>query len=233
MVVAADDVGDAHVVVVDDDGEHVGRRAVGAQKHEVVEILVLPHHPALDLVLDDRLALARRLEPDHRLDAGRRLGRVAVAPAPVVAHRPALGFRRLAHLLQLPRARVAVIGAAGGDEALGDLLVARGAGELVHGVAVPVDAEPGEAVEDRLDRGLGRALAVGVLDAQQHLAAVLLGEKPVEQRRARPADVQEAGGRRGETRDDLVGHGRSGARGRRRPGCSGARRRVACRVSPA
>ena len=58
MVVAADDVGDAHVVVVDDDGEHVGRRAVGAQQDEVVEILVLPHDPALHLVLDDRLALA-------------------------------------------------------------------------------------------------------------------------------------------------------------------------------
>ena len=41
MVVAADDVGHAHVVVVDDDGEHVGRRAVGAQQHEVVEVLVL------------------------------------------------------------------------------------------------------------------------------------------------------------------------------------------------
>ena len=32
VVVAADDVGHAHVVVVDHDGEHVGRRAVGAQQ---------------------------------------------------------------------------------------------------------------------------------------------------------------------------------------------------------
>ena len=58
VIVAADDVGDVHVVVVDDDGEHVGRRAVGAQQHEIVEILVLPHDAALDLVLDHRLALA-------------------------------------------------------------------------------------------------------------------------------------------------------------------------------
>ena len=61
MVVAADDVGDAHVVVVDHDGQHVGRRAVRAQQHEVVEILVLPDHAALDRVLDHRLALRRRL----------------------------------------------------------------------------------------------------------------------------------------------------------------------------
>jgi hypothetical protein len=40
MIVAANDMRDAHVVIVDDDGEHVGRRAVGAQQHEVVEILV-------------------------------------------------------------------------------------------------------------------------------------------------------------------------------------------------
>ena len=56
VIVAADDVGDAHVVVVDDDGEHVGRRAVGAQQHEVVEVLVLPDHAALHLILDHGLA---------------------------------------------------------------------------------------------------------------------------------------------------------------------------------
>ena len=73
MVVAADDVGDAHVVVVDDDSEHVGRRAVGAQQHEIVEVLVLPHHAALDLIFDDRFAGQRRLEANGRRNARRRL----------------------------------------------------------------------------------------------------------------------------------------------------------------
>ncbi len=36
MIVAADDVRDAHVAVVDDNTEMVGRRAVGAQDHEIV-----------------------------------------------------------------------------------------------------------------------------------------------------------------------------------------------------
>ena len=72
MVVAADDVGDAHVVIVDHHREHVGRRAVGAEQHEIVELAVLDGDPALDLVLDRRLALARRLQPDHegRVGAG-------------------------------------------------------------------------------------------------------------------------------------------------------------------
>ena len=56
MIVAADDMGDAHVVVVDHDGQHVGRRAVGAQQHQIVEILVLPDDAALHLVLDHGLA---------------------------------------------------------------------------------------------------------------------------------------------------------------------------------
>ena len=102
VVVAADDVGDAHVVVVDHDGEHVGRRAVGAQQHEVVEILVLPDHAALHLVLDRGLARERRLEADHRLDAGRSLGRVAVAPAAVIELGASFAARLLAHLARAP-----------------------------------------------------------------------------------------------------------------------------------
>ena len=84
VVVAADDVGHAHVVVVDHHRQHVGRIAVGAQQHEIVEVLVLPGDAALDLVLDHGLAGQRRLQPDRGLDAGRRVGRIAVAPAAVV-----------------------------------------------------------------------------------------------------------------------------------------------------
>ena len=90
MIVAADDMGDAHVVVVDHHGQHVSGRAVRAQQHEVVEIFVLPGHAALHLIVDDGFAGLRRLQPDHRLHAGRRIGRVAVAPAPVIKLGPAL-----------------------------------------------------------------------------------------------------------------------------------------------
>jgi hypothetical protein len=103
MVVAADDVGDAHVVIVDDHGVHVGRVAVRAQDDEIVQILVGETHVALHAVAHDRLALLRRLDADRALDAGRRLGRIAVAPAPVIARRSALGARLLAHFLQLGR----------------------------------------------------------------------------------------------------------------------------------
>ena len=72
MVVAADDMGDAHVVIVDHHREIVGRRAVAAQDDEIVEVLVGEHDAALHAVLDHRLALARRLEADRGLNSRRR-----------------------------------------------------------------------------------------------------------------------------------------------------------------
>ena len=88
---------------------------------------------------------------------------------------------------------VAAIGVAALEQLVRDLGVARPELRLVIFVAVPIEAEPAHPVEDRVDRLLGRAGLVGVLDAQQEFAAVVAGEQPVEQRRARAADVQEAG----------------------------------------
>ena len=85
----------------------------------------------------------------------------------------------------------------------------------MHRLAVPIEPKPAQAVEDRLHRLRRRAFAVGVLDAQQELAADVLGVEPVEQRRARAADVQEAGRGGGETGDDL-GHEELAARDRPR-----------------
>ena len=93
VIVAADDVGDRHVVVVHDHREHVGGRAVGAQQDHVVQLRVGEAHLALDPILDHRFAAARRFEPDHRRHARRRLGRIAIAPAAVVDGAPSLGTR--------------------------------------------------------------------------------------------------------------------------------------------
>ena len=90
MVVAANDVGDPHVVIVDHHREHVGRRAVGAQQDEIVELGILDRDFALDLVLDHRLAFARGLDAND----GRLIGGpvVAVAPRAVDPERLAFGL---------------------------------------------------------------------------------------------------------------------------------------------
>ena len=206
MFVAADDVGDAHVVVVHHHGQHVSGCAVGAEQHEVVEIFVLPGHPALHLIVDDGFAGLRRPQPDHRLHAGRRFGRIPVAPAPVIKFRSALAPGRLPHFRQLFRRGVAAIGLSRREQLLGHFAMTGRPGELVDGVAVPFDPEPGQPVEDGVDRRPGGALAVGVLDPQQHLSAKAAGIEPIEQRRAASADMQEAGRGGREAGDDGLGH---------------------------
>ena len=195
-------MGDRPVVVVDHDREHICRRAVGTQQHEIVEVLVLPDHAALDLILDHRFADERCLQPDRRLHAGRCLARIAVAPASVIELGAALAPRRLAHLRKFLGARVAVIGMPLRKQLLGDFPVPGRARELVDRLAVPADAEPAQAVENGVDGGLGGAFPVGILDSEQHLAAAAAGVKPIEERGARAANMQKTGGRGGKAGDD-------------------------------
>ena len=192
VIVAANDVRHPHVVIVDDDREHVGRVAVRTQQHEIVQILVGEDDLALHLIVDDCFALLARAETDHGLDAGGRLGRIAVAPATVVTHGLALEAGLLAHLLQLSHAGVTAVGAARAKQLLGDLAMALGALKLAYRLAVPIESEPFQPIKNRVHRGLGRSLAIGVLDAEQERAAEALGVEPVEQSRARASDMQEA-----------------------------------------
>ncbi len=64
---------------------------------------------------------------------------------------------------------------------------------------VPIEAEPAQAVEDDVHGFLRVARGVGVFDAQDERAAGVAGVKPVEQRGARAADVEVAGGRGSKT----------------------------------
>src|SRR5262249_2680888 len=138
--------GDAHVMIVDDDGEHVGRGTVRAQQYEVVEILVLPHDAALDRVVDHGFALERRLEADGRLGAGRRLAWITVAPAAIIKTGAPFASGRVAHGLELFGGRVTVIRAAGGQQLLGRGPIMIAARRLIDRIAVPREAEPVETV---------------------------------------------------------------------------------------
>ena len=161
---------------------------------------------ALDLVVDHRLAVARGLDAHHGFYAGGRLGGIAVAPAAIIARRTALGAGPFAHLGQLFLAGVAMIGFALFQQLEGDRAVAVGALILRDRFVVPGETEPGQAFQNGVAGGVGRTFAVRVLDAQQHLAARMAGIEPVEERGARAANVQVAGGRGREASDELSGH---------------------------
>ena len=196
MVVTADDMGHAHVMIVDHHRQHVGRRPVGAEQDEIVELGIGHCNAALDEILDHRLAVARGLDPHHARQVVGRI--IAVAPFAGDTKRLALRLRSLAPGGQLLGGQIAAIGMARLDQLVGDFGMPRFELRLEPGLAIASDPEPRQAVEDRIDRWLGRALGVGILDAQQISAAVVPGEQPVEQCRTRSADMEVAGRRGGE-----------------------------------
>ena len=228
QVLAAQDVGDLHQGVVDRVDQRVERVAVGAQQREVGDVLRREGDLAADQV-GERDRLVRHPQPEHRRPADEvlelRLGQLA-AVAVVPLH---LGAAGLAARVDLLGRAVAVVRRAGLAQALGDVGVDRepvglavGAELAAHLRAlVPVDAEPAQRAEDRVVALLGVAGEVGVLDAEHQGAAEVARERPVEQRAAHVADVDEAGRARREADPHLLGgevaeHGVS----HERPPCS-------------
>ncbi len=210
VVVAADDVRDAHVAIVDGGGEVVGRQTVGAHDDEVADDVGGEGDPAADEVVDAHLAV-RDTEPDGGRLAGRHpalhLFRRQPQAAAVVERHAALRQTLGAQLLETRLAAEAVVGLAGAHELVGGLDVARQTLTLpvravraaTVGALVPGEAQPRHVVEDGgLVAGVG-ARRVGVFDAQHEDTAMVAREQVVEQRRARRADVQRTCGARRET----------------------------------
>ena len=194
VVVAADDVGDAHLEVVDRDREVVQRSPIATRDHEVVQGGVRERDRSADEVVDHRLALVGDPKADRRV--GSVAGLAAVSGTVV---------------LRLPRANLLAAGGVAVGGARVEQALERGTvglATLVLGdrAFIPVELEPPERVEDLLDV-LGRGpLAVGVLDPQGQRTACSAGGKPVIECGAGAADVKGAGGRRGEAEARRSGH---------------------------
>jgi hypothetical protein len=69
-----------------------------------------------------------------------------------------------------------MIGAARLKQLTRGLGMALGAGELMDDLTVPFETEPFEAINDRRNCPGGRALTVGIFDAQSKDTAVMSGE---------------------------------------------------------
>ena len=114
MVVAADNVGNAHVVVIHNNAEVVGRCAVGAGDNQVVKRFIGNGDFAFDQVRPFGHTVQRRFETDNGLHVGRDFWQGFAcfgAPAAVVRRR-AFFFGFLAHGFQLFFAAIAVVGMA-------------------------------------------------------------------------------------------------------------------------
>ena len=151
---------------------------------------------------------SRVAKADHRRDAlGHRRQRLARlgAPAAVVARLLAARALRLAHRVELGRRAVAAVGPARGEHrARRPRGSGRGAASGRSGLRRSRGRASASTSRIWSTDVLRRARDVGVLDAQDEVAAVVAREGPREQRRARGAEVQEAGRRRRDAGADAL-----------------------------
>ena len=221
QVLAAQDVGDAHGGVVHRVDQRVQGVAVGTHDdvvghgarlegdgaaHEVVEGDVLVGHAQTQDGLPPLGAEGRLLL----------LGEVAVEAVVAELGVPPAGAVALLHLL---RGGEGLVEVAGLKQLGGDLRVQPHALGLAVGLVgaaladslVPVQAEPGQGVEDRVEGLLRVAGGVGVLNAEDEGAAGVARVGPVEQAGAHHADVR--GARRGGAEAHTDGRGALGRNG--------------------
>ncbi len=210
MVLAADDVGDRHGLVVDHHHEVVERHPVAAHDHEVAEQRVVELDLAADQVVEADL-LRRDLEAERRsASVGHERGAIRIGQAeaaPVVTRRLVTPLLLVPHRVELVRRAVAVVRGCAGQEPIGlariqlhalTLAIRRvrtdilAAGRLWP--LVPGDAEPVQVVDDVALEGVGAAGDVGVLDAQDVRAAHVPREEEVVEAGACRPDVQRPGG---------------------------------------
>ena len=207
MIVAADHVRDLHQRVINHHHVVVDRHPVRTQDDGIAHHFVRELHVAMhDVVKTDGVlgnpqpdgaGLSRRSPPL----GFRRIDRAAFAGIDRLAM---LGLGPFALLLQLCFGAETQIGFAFIHQALGVFPVDVQALGLAIGRIrpahvrpfVPVQAQPLEVGDELIFEAGLAAFDVGVFDAQHHGAAFLPGEKPVEQRGTRVADVEMPGWRR-------------------------------------
>ena len=217
VLLRPDHMADLEVVVVDDACQMVEAGAVGPLDDMILLALPGKLHPAADGVVDDKRSFPRHLQPHHPLPplrekAGGVVGGEGGKP-PAVKVGLGGGLCGLALLVELLRLREITVGMPRGEELLCRRLVAGRALRLeVRGVRpadprplVPIDPQPLQAREDRLEGLLDIPLGVGVVDAEDERPAMSPREQPVEQRRADAADVEIPGRAGGEA--GANGHG--------------------------
>ena len=198
-------MGDGHQVVIHHVGEVVGGQAVGLDEHVVVQRRAVYLHVAVEQVVKAGLALGGHVLADDvglaRLDAALDFLRGEMQTVLVVFEGLALLLRLRARLVQPLLGAEAVVSAAAPDQFLrvGQVEVAPlrldvGAVLAAHVRAFVVGkAGGGQRGVDLLHRAGNFALLVGVLDAQDELAAVAAGEQIGVKRRAQAAQVQITG----------------------------------------
>ena len=159
MVGAANDVGYLHVTVVYYRGKVVGRHAVRARDHQVIELCGVYFHVAPHEVHERDGSLARRMEPDHERSArplpGRSLGSCETQARPRIAKSAAFPLRLLTQHIKFIGRAPAPVRVTVRQELFNMCAIKRKALTLTIGpivaagsmAFVPIEAQPTETIE--------------------------------------------------------------------------------------
>ena len=152
VVVSADNMRDAHVMVIDDNGMHIGRRPIAPQQDHIIELRIFHADRPLNLVIHNSYSVQWRFQTHNRINAFRCIGGVSVAPAAIIAHRSAIFPRRFSHFYQLFRSAVAKIGFSVAEQFLCGSFMSFDAARLVKFVAIPIQFKPSKARQNSVHR---------------------------------------------------------------------------------
>ena len=205
VILSTNDMRNSHLDVIENNRKVVERMTIRAQQHEIFNLGICTFLFAIDDVREPRGAFRRDLQADCKW---------------FVRCRPGVGFvfgqitKRIAAMIDTFRSvspcpfsdvlldvgvsalffrREIAVGFAFVNQAAGRRAMLLGVGRLKDHLLIVVETEPLEPLDDRPGRFVRRSLQVRVFNAQQKLAADFAREQPVEQGRARGADVQIAG----------------------------------------
>ena len=225
VVLAANDVGDPHIGIVDHNGEVIERRAVGAQDHQVAtQGVAVNLDPPADKVINNNNARLNAEAQRRRLtgcDAGGRGFGGNRGAAAGVARWKFGRFTSLALCIEIAWGTEAGVGQPFGAELIChrgvaltsfrlSVWAAIAALPLCNDTLIGAKAEPGEPCKNVGLKLLGGACGVGVFNAHDVRAAMTAREQQVEERRSRRTDVERAGWAWRDTNAHDIAHERAG-----------------------
>ena len=200
VILAADDMGHFEVQVIDDGGQGVEIAAVLAQQDRIrqrgrVDMAVATHEirPAHDTGIE----LEPPMRPlSFRFESGS-VGGGQAEGGTIIDRRQAPALLTFALSFELVGSFVARIEAPERLQPFRRRVIKEKALRLPHGERRR-DAEPGEIDFDRLNLFLLRTFEISVIEPQNESSMMAPSEEEIQKRRSRIADVDAAGGRRGE-----------------------------------
>ena len=191
VILAADHMRDPEFRVVDDRGQRIGRRTIGAHQDRIAELAALEHLRAADRIVPCGLFVGDQKAPMRPAPLGLEGADLSVRQAQrgaVIDLDAASGDHLEPLELQFLLAFVAWIETARAAQRVGRRLVARKPVRLPHAV-VPAKAKPAQIVLDTEGERLGGPLAIGVIESQEELPLMPTGMQPVDQRAARVSEM--------------------------------------------